>query len=88
MIVPLYSVFLWPYLECFVKFWVPQFKNDVKVLECIQRRATKLMKGPEVMSYEEWLRTLALSVLEERRLRDHLIALYGFLTRGSGKQLV
>jgi len=44
--------------------WCPQKRSSVALLECIQRRATKIIQGIEYLSYEDMLRELGLSSLE------------------------
>ena len=57
------------------------FEKDIEILERVQRRATKLIKGCQRLSYEERLKYCDLTTLEKRRVRGgDLIETYKILT--------
>ena len=86
VIVQLCSVLLQPHFNDCVQFGTPQYKQDVTLLDSSQRRAIKMVKGPEGKLYEEWLRPFCLFSPEKWRLRGGLMVACMFLTRGAEGQ--
>ena len=55
-----------------------RFIKDIQAFENVQKRAAKLVKQLKDLSYEDRLKKLNLTTLEERRTRGDLIQFFKF----------
>ena len=80
VITKLYCAFVRPHLEYCVQAWSPTYEKDCWLLERVQKRATKMVKGLQNLQYEDRLKSLNMFSLKYRRLRGDLIEVFKFVT--------
>ena len=76
VILNIYKCLIRPHLEFANLIWHPRLINYQKILENVQRRATRLVSGMKNLSYYERLKELNLSSLEYRTKRGTMIEMY------------
>ena len=84
MFLILYKSLVRPLLEYCVHAWSPHFETDITLLENVQRRATRMVREFNQLSYEDRLKELGLTKLKDRRTRGDMILTYRLLKGEEG----
>ena len=75
----LYKSLVRPHLEYCNAVWSPFLIKDIKMIEAVQRRATKLVPVLSSLSYSDRLKKLHLPTLQYRRKRGDMLLVYKLL---------
>ena len=75
----LYKSLVRPHLEYCNSIWSPYMVKDIKLIESVQRRATKIVPTLSLLPYEERLKLLDLPTLKYWRRRGDMIIVYKML---------
>jgi len=65
-ILPLCSALVRPHLESCIQLWSPQHRKAMDLLERVQKRATRMIRGLEHLSYDKRLRVGVVQLGEEK----------------------
>ena len=75
----LFVVLVRPHLEFGNVVWFPRLEKDKKLVEGLQRRATKIISGLKDLTYEQRLEKMKLLSLCYRRLRGDFIEMFKYI---------
>ena len=75
----LYKTYIRPNLEFVIQAWSPYLDKDIKIMEKIQRQATKMVPALRHLQYEDRLKKLVIYSLDARRLMGDLIETFKLL---------
>ncbi len=78
-LVHLYKSLVRPYLEYGVETWCPKTKRNIRLLESVQRRATKLIPELSQLPYEERIKCLKLPSLVYSRHMGDMIQVFTYM---------
>jgi hypothetical protein len=80
----LYKQYVRPHLEFAVQAWSPWHQADKEVLEKVQKRAVAMVSGLVSRDYEDRLKELMMTTLEERRHQADMLQMYK-IASGAGQ---
>src|ERR1043165_7504865 len=84
VITGLYKSLVRPHLDYCCQVCRPHLKNDIEILEKVQKRATRMIEGFKGVSYDQRLKEMGLTTLETRRLRADLIEVFKIIKEYEG----
>ncbi len=77
--VRLYKQYVLPHLEFAGQSWRPWTSKDKDILERVQRRPISMVSGMRSREYEERLKKLEMTTLEERRHQSDMMQVFKIL---------
>lgn len=76
----LYNSYVRPHLEYCIQAWSPHYRQDINMLEAVQRRATRMIPALRRLEYRDRLKELNMFSFERRCLRGDMIELFKMFT--------
>ena len=72
----LYNSYVRPHLEYCIQAWSPHYRQDINMLEAVQRRATRMIPALKRLEYRDRLKELNMFSFERRCIRGDMIELF------------